>query len=53
MKREDVVAAYKILVEMNGLADKLEEAVKKEEDNKANELKKRLLELQRGLKNIL
>ena len=53
MKRDDVLTAYNTLVQMKGLADKLDEAINNREFDKASQIKLKILELQRGLKKII
>lgn len=53
MKKSDIFPTYKVLIQMRDLADKLDEAVKKEDLNKASQIKIKILELQRSLKKLL
>lgn len=53
MRKEDVFLAYKMLVQMREISEKLEESVKKEDFEKVSQFKQRLLELQRSLSKIL
>lgn len=53
MKSGDVLTVYNSIIQMKGLADKLEDALSREEFDKASQIKVQILELQRGLKKIL
>ncbi len=53
MKREDVFLAYKMLVQMRDLSEKLEDSLKKQDFIKTSQLKQKMLEMQRSLAKIL
>lgn len=53
MKREDVFLMYKILVQMRDFADKLDEAIKLNDFERASQLKQKIIELQGSLRKIL
>jgi protein-arginine kinase activator protein McsA len=53
MKRDDVPSIYKVLVQMKDFADKLENALKNQDFDKASQIKLKLLDLQRSLKKII
>ncbi|MGV8130755.1 MAG: UvrB/UvrC motif-containing protein [Candidatus Pacearchaeota archaeon] len=53
MKKEDVFLAYKMLVQMKELSEKLDDSIKKEDFERANQFKQKILELQRSIKKIL
>lgn len=53
MKKEDIFLAYKMLVQMRELSEKLDDSIKKEDFDKVSQLKQKILELQRGLEKIL
>lgn len=53
MRKEDVLSAYKILAAMKDLTDKLDEALKKDDVEKALKLKSTLIEMQRRLQKTL
>jgi hypothetical protein len=53
MEKESVLPAYKLLIGMKELTLQLEDALKKEERDKASKIKQKLLELQRSLGRIL
>lgn len=53
MKKEDIFLAYKMLVQMKDLSEKLDDSIKKEDLDMAFQFKQKLLELQRSIKKIL
>ena len=53
MKREDILPIYKTLAQMRELADKRGDAIKKDDFDKASQIKEKILELQRSLKKII
>lgn len=53
MRKEDVFLAYKMLVQMREISEKLEDSIKKEEFEKVSQFKQKLLEIQRSLAKIL
>lgn len=53
MKKEDVFLAYKMLVQMKDLSERLEDSLKKQDFVKSSQLKQKIMEVQRGLAKIL
>ncbi|MEK6909153.1 MAG: hypothetical protein AABX23_03820 [Nanoarchaeota archaeon] len=53
MRKEDVVLAYKMLVQMKDIVNKLDNALEKHEFEMVSQLKEKLFELQRSFDKIL
>lgn len=53
MRKEDVFLAYKMLVQMREISEKLEDSVGQGDFEKVSQFKQKLLEIQRSLAKIL
>ena len=53
MRKEDVFLAYKMLLQIRDLSEKLEDSLKRQDFIKISQLKQKILEMQRSLAKIL